>query len=48
MINIKTEISERSEHINEKCDGPYHGFGYLSLFSDPLDLTRCCQHGYQD
>ena len=24
-----------SEHINEKKDGSYHGFGYLSLFSDP-------------
>ena len=21
-----------SEHINEKGDGPYHGFGYLNLF----------------
>ena len=28
-----------SEHINEKGDGPYHGFGYLSLFSDPTDLA---------
>ena len=26
-----------SEHINEKKDGPYHGFGYLGLFSDPID-----------
>ena len=25
-----------SEHINDKRDEPYHGFGYLSLFSDPL------------
>ena len=28
-----------SEHINEKGDGPYCGFGYLSLFSDPIGLT---------
>ena len=29
-----------SEHINEKGDGSYHGFGYLSLVSDPLDLSH--------
>ena len=28
-----------SEHINEKGDGPYRGFGYLSFFSDPKDLA---------
>ena len=28
-----------SEHIYEKDDGPYRGFGYSSLFSDPLDLA---------
>ena len=28
-----------SEHINEKVVGPYRGFGYLSLFSDPTDLA---------
>ena len=22
---------------------PYHGFGYLSLFSDPTDLATCSQ-----
>ena len=25
--------------MNEKGDGPYRGFGYLSLFSDPIDLA---------
>ena len=25
---------KNSEHINGKGDGPYRGFGYLSLFSD--------------
>ena len=25
---------KRSGHINEKRDGQFHGFGYLSLFSD--------------
>ena len=28
-----------SEHINEKGDVPYRGFGYLGLFSDPKDLA---------
>ena len=29
-----------SEHINEKMDGPYRGFDYESIFSDPLDLAK--------
>ena len=33
-----------SEHINEKGDGPYRGFVYLSLFSDPI----VWQHGAED
>ena len=28
-----------SEHINEKGNGPYRGFGFLSIFSDPIDLA---------
>ena len=28
-----------SELINEKRDGQYCGFGYLSLFSGPIDLA---------
>ena len=39
---LKTKIKLRSfkssEHIYEKDDGPYHGIGYSSLVSDPLDL----------
>ena len=27
--------NKSSEHINEKMDGPYRGFDYKSLFSDP-------------
>ena len=27
------------ENISEKGDGPYRGFGYLSLFSDHIDLA---------
>ena len=30
-----------SDYINEKGDGLYRGFGYLSLFSDPIDLATC-------
>ena len=30
----------QSEYINEKGDGPYRGFGYLSLFSNALDLAK--------
>ena len=29
-----------SGHINEKMDGPYRGFDYKSIFSDPLDLAK--------
>ena len=25
--------------MNEKGGGPYRGFDYLSLFSDPIDLA---------
>ena len=34
---LKMRPFKSSEHINEKRDGPYRGFGYLSLFSDHLD-----------
>ena len=34
---IKLRSFKTGEHINEKRDGPYLDFGYLSLFSDPLD-----------
>ena len=36
----KTETFKSSEHNNEKRDGPYRSFGYLSLFSDPLYLAK--------
>ena len=34
MIKIELRSFKSSEHINERRDGPYHGFGYLSLFSE--------------
>ena len=40
----KLRSFKSSGHINEKGDGPYRGFGYLSLFSDPIDLS-ICEHG---
>ena len=39
----KLRSFESSEHINEKMDGPYRGFDYKSLFSDPLDLAKWSQ-----
>ena len=36
MSKIKPRSFKNSEHINEKRDGPYHGFKLLKLISDPL------------
>ena len=38
QLKIKLRSFKSSEHTNEKGDGPYHGFGYLSLVSDPTCL----------
>ena len=38
-IKIELRSFKRSEHIYEKGDGPYPGFGYLCLFFDPIDLA---------
>ena len=32
LIKIKLRSFNSGEYINEKGDGPYRGFGYLSLF----------------
>ena len=42
-IKIKLRSFKSSEHINEIGDGPYRGFDYLSLFSDPIDLATLNQ-----
>ena len=42
-LKIKLRSFKSSERMNEKGDGPYHGFGYLSLFSDPIDLATWSQ-----
>ena len=39
LIKIKLRSFKSSKHINEKGNESYHGFGYLSLFSDPVDLA---------
>ena len=39
----KQRSFKSSEHINEKGDGSYRGFGYLSLFSDSIDLETWSQ-----
>ena len=39
QMKIKLSSFESSEHINEKRDGSYRGFGYFSLSSDPTDLA---------
>ena len=38
-IKLKLRSFKSSEHIDEKGDGPYRGFDFLSLVSDPLDLA---------
>ena len=35
-LKLKLRSFKSSEHIFEKGDGPYRGFGYSSLVSDPL------------
>ena len=42
-IKLKLRSFKISEHNNEKGDGPYHGFDYSSLVSDPLDLATWSQ-----
>ena len=40
LVGIKNKTDpKRAVNIllREKGDGPYHGFGYISLFSNPVD-----------
>ena len=43
-IKIELRSFKSRERINEKGDGSYSGFGYLSLFSDPINW----QHGAKE
>ena len=47
LIKIRLTSFKSSEHILEKGDGPYRGFGYSSLVSDPLDLATWSQRELQ-
>ena len=40
---MKIKSFKSRGHINEKGDGSYRGFGYLSLFTDPIDLATWSQ-----
>ena len=40
LIKFKLRSFKSSEHINEKGDGPYRGFDYKSLVSDPLEFGK--------
>ena len=42
-IKIKLRSVNSNEHIDEKRNRPFRGFGYLSLFGDPLDLAKWSQ-----
>ena len=48
LIKIKLRSFKSIEHIFEKDDGPYRGFGYSSLVSDPLDLATWSQKSYSN
>ena len=37
--NEKFRSFKSQENIHKKEVGPYRGFGYLSLISDPIDLA---------
>ena len=40
-IKIKLRSFKSSVHINEKWDGPYRGFGYLSLLNNVQCQAHC-------
>ena len=38
--NKKFRSFKSKENIHKKEVGPYHGFGYYSLISDPINLAK--------
>ena len=40
---LKLRSFKSSEHINEEGGGPYRGFDYSRLVSDPIDLATWSQ-----
>ena len=46
--NKKFRSFESKENIHKKEVGPYHGFGYLSLIGDPINLAKGARGKYCD
>ena len=44
--NEKFRSFKSIENIYKKEVGPYHGFGYLSLISDPINLAKGARGKY--
>ena len=44
--NKKFRSFKSKENIHKKVVGSYHGFGYLSLISDPLNLAKGAREKY--
>ena len=44
--NEKFRSFKSKESIHKKEVGPYHGFGYLSLISDPINLAKGARGKY--
>ena len=46
--NKKFRSFMSKENIHKKEVGPYYGFGYLSLISDPINLAKGARGKYSD
>ena len=44
--NEKFRSLKSKENIQKKGVGPYHGFGYQSLISDPINLAKGARGNY--
>ena len=44
--NKKLRSFKSKEIIHKKVVGPYHGFGYESLISDPINLAKGAREKY--
>ena len=46
--NKKFRSFKSKENIHKKEVGPYHGFGYLSHISDPINLAKGARGKYRE
>ena len=46
VLKVKPSSFKSRDNINEKGDGPYRGFGYLSLINDPKHLATSSQRQF--